>query len=204
MADHEELYTTEILAWRGWNIDELFYLCSSNEHEPWGIGRTVARCRTYGKAHHAPIAECSCGLYGVFSPHQVPAIHSGRADFLIGLAAYWGKTQLGDQGLRAQYAKPYCIIAPVSDHPGTQRYLQIAKEVTHRYSIPILEIDEADEQFKQHLPASFTEKKEREERKEEAIKKLGTPNANLKFLRDYITQANPPNWVDPDNEIDLD
>jgi hypothetical protein len=171
-------YTKAILAWRGWNIEDDFYLTSINrEYGVWGLVYTRAKCRSNNHPHEkAPVYLCGgstrgCGLYGVFNMNEVPAIHSGNPMIPIGLAAYWGKAFLGAQGIRAEFAKPYCLIASKTDDPHIHKdtYDFYCREVSNLYEIPILHVDEAMKRFEDHLPLDILESETRKKKLTEGI-----------------------------------
>lgn len=196
----EALYTDVILAWRGWYIDqEDFYLTSNNDKLPWGINKTTAKCT---KANHAlgqcPQLGCTCGLYGVFNLPSVPSVKSGDGTYIIGLAAYWGKTIIGNTGIRAQYAKPYSLIAADKEkHPRKQMYMTFAREAAAVYGISVVTIDEAFLDFESHLPSNVKRKDSQEEleRKRKLEEKVTAKEGELEErMWQYIKNKNILDW----------
>jgi hypothetical protein len=75
--------------------------------ERWPAGEPArAECPPHASSgHHAPEADCSCGLYAVDGLDRLPAV-TGRDVTVIGSVSMWGTLIEHESGLRAQFAYP--------------------------------------------------------------------------------------------------
>ncbi len=101
-----------VAGWRAWALartrdgrPELRPIIYAGERWPAG---TVARaeCPPHASSgHHAPEADCSCGLYAVDGLDRLPAV-TGRDVTVIGSVSMWGTLIEHESGLRAELAYP--------------------------------------------------------------------------------------------------
>ena len=75
--------------------------------ERWPAGAVArAECPPHASSgHHAPEADCSCGLYAVDGLDRLPAV-TGRDVTVIGSVSMWGTLIEHESGLRAEFAYP--------------------------------------------------------------------------------------------------
>ena len=92
----------------------------------WAPGVSEASCaarrwtlrgrRAWHPGRAAPQRDCGCGLYALHQPWDfagpLPSRHFGyydQADTVIGVVAGWGRAFRGEQGWRAQFARPVAL-----------------------------------------------------------------------------------------------
>ena len=101
-----------VTGWRAWALartpdgrPELRPIIYAGERWPAGaVAR--AECPPHASSgHHAPEADCSCGLYAVDGIDRLPAV-TGRDVTVIGSVSMWGTLIEHESGLRAELAYP--------------------------------------------------------------------------------------------------
>lgn len=92
-------------------------------------------------AHQAPYADCECGIYAYHRLEQVfnrqhflgalmTSMHE-RLPLVVGAAQLWGKLEIHQSGIRAEYAKPIMFIEHSMANPI------ITLEIGKRYGIEV-------------------------------------------------------------------
>ena len=101
-----------VTGWRAWALarspdgrPELRPIIYAGER--WLAGAVArAECPPHASSgHHAPEADCSCGLYAVDGLDRLPAV-TGRDVTVIGSVSMWGTLIEHESGLRAEFAYP--------------------------------------------------------------------------------------------------
>jgi hypothetical protein len=101
-----------VIGWRAWALaptpdgrPELRPIIYAGER--WPAGEPArAECPPHASSgHHAPEADCSCGLYAVDGLDRLPAV-TGRDVTVIGSVSMWGTLIEHESGLRAELAYP--------------------------------------------------------------------------------------------------
>lgn len=97
--------------------------------------------------HPVPDEECTCGLYSLATAHILDessyssvALLSSYPDSVpavLGEVAIWGKTLVGEQGTRSQYAYPKRLIVPARTEIGGLDSDAIAEQLSELYGIPV-------------------------------------------------------------------
>lgn len=118
-------YMEPLRAWRLWAVEDVrgsARLRSLYRWCVWPVGAPlVARChsqrlRLWRMVHEAPVARCTCGIYGV-PADSLPNL-SRDADLprgvslVIGLTSLWGDVVECERGWRAGFAYPAQLFVP--------------------------------------------------------------------------------------------
>lgn len=122
----------DIIGLRSFDIDAFARLHSVHRDYTWHGGRNTASCdrvRRYdvGRCKNT---HCTCGFY---------AYHDGtehEAGQVRGVIKAWGKTTIGTQGFRAEYAE----IVALSIRPWVPAKYELAKCYAATLAIPVLAI----------------------------------------------------------------
>jgi hypothetical protein len=89
--------------------DDGLYPLVHTEFGPWDGELERASCGD-GEGHHAPAADCRCGLYGWYLPGSA-TVALGRANAVV---AVRGRCILGDRGFRAAAAHIDAVALPAA------------------------------------------------------------------------------------------
>ena len=87
----------------------------------------LAQCRRAGglwrlPSEHdgpAPDPECVCGIYGLFDPEL--SRRRDRLSRVAGAAVMWGRLEVHETGMRAEFARIVALALPGGRHPGPDR-----------------------------------------------------------------------------------
>lgn len=114
-------------------------------HQPQGLLASRLAGRDL-PLHAAPDPRCSCGIYAVSAPEDLPTSWSGTRDMVVwGTVALWGRVVVAERGWRGQFAGPVSLTyEPRPEWRGEinvsnpeWRRFTIAK-VARRYQLPVL------------------------------------------------------------------
>lgn len=107
-------------------------LLSLYHRSPWMEPALRAGCsRT--SLHAAPEPHCECGIYAWW---QIQELFGKRSGEVWGAVALWGKCEMYEQGVRAEYARILSLCAP-DGHEFDPGALALCQQ---RYSVPWVEI----------------------------------------------------------------
>ena len=114
-----------VVGFHHWRIDDEA-LWSPYVGFRWVPGVNVASCAVM-PAHdgHAPVHDCTCGLYAWYRPCPRAAV-LGTRDLVAGAVAMWGALECHAGGVRAQYAAVVAIVIPLWCGRKRRRLLEIA------------------------------------------------------------------------------
>ncbi len=105
-----DLVLGPVLAARAWTVRD-GRLWSTSAPEPWPVREPLrARCLAptglFRRARHeAPHGPCSCGIWGLASPDDLPP-----GDLVRGVVKLWGHVVEGTRGWRAEFAYPHALV----------------------------------------------------------------------------------------------
>ena len=131
-------------------------LCGLNG-SAWMIGGepTRAECspftRNYGcrgERGHAPAPDCTCGLYSMHPwPEQTSEVAhsilygSDLAIPVMGIVEAWGRIEVHEDGIRAEYARPHALVLFTESFPPD--YAEILAVLARTYRVDVLPVQEA-------------------------------------------------------------
>jgi hypothetical protein len=150
-----------IVAFREWVVvaDEIF---SPLARTPWDDGPMRAEClpRCRGArglwrrpSHHvgpAPDPECVCGIYALFSAES--ARRRDRLSRVAGAVALWGRLEIHEAGIRAEFARIVAIALPGGRHPGPDRMVARLAERLGVQAVPFRHLEAAALIYGQAVP----------------------------------------------------
>jgi hypothetical protein len=97
--------------------------------------------------HAAPGPGCTCGIYAVSAPEDLPTDWSGTRELVVwGTVALWGRVVVAERGWRAQFACPVSLT--YEPCPGWRGEINVSDphwrrftiaEVARRYQLHVLE-----------------------------------------------------------------
>lgn len=119
-----------VVGFRQWVVvgDEIY---SPLARTAWGYepmeAECLARCRGAGglwrrATEHrgpAPNAECVCGIYALFTPERLS--RRDRLSRVSGAVVVWGRLEVHEAGMRAQFARIVALALPGGRHRGPDR-----------------------------------------------------------------------------------
>ncbi len=119
-----------IVGFRQWVVvgDEIF---SPLARTAWGDepmqAECLARCRRAGglwrrPAEHggpAPDPRCVCGIYALFAPESLR--RRDRLSRVAGAVVVWGRLEVHEAGMRAEFARIVALALPGGRHRGADR-----------------------------------------------------------------------------------
>lgn len=119
-----------VVGFRQWVVvgDEIY---SPLARTAWGYepmeAECLARCRRAGglwrrPTEHsgpAPNPECVCGIYALFAPETLS--RRDRLSRVSGAVVVWGRLEVHEAGMRAQFARIVALALPGGRHRGADR-----------------------------------------------------------------------------------
>jgi hypothetical protein len=105
-----DLVLGPVLAARAWAVRD-GRLWSTSAPEAWPVRQPMrARCLAAAgllrrKSHDAPYGPCSCGIWGLAEPDDLPP-----GDLVRGVVRLWGHVVEGTRGWRAEFAYPHVLV----------------------------------------------------------------------------------------------
>jgi hypothetical protein len=109
-------------------------LLSLYHRSPWMESSLQAGCSRVS-FHAAPETDCECGIYAWW---QMRELFGSRNGEIWGAVALWGRCEVYNKGLRAEYARIIGLSAP-DGHGLDPQALALCKQ---RYQVPWCEIHE--------------------------------------------------------------
>jgi len=107
-----------MIGYRKWEQDAQGRLVSRGDYQ-WKGPEIVAECDRH--SHKAPDPDCTCGLYIVKNPGDIPHWTS-NPDSVVGLVELSGRIHDGLVGMRAEKARIVSLWAAHSHEKLTERY----------------------------------------------------------------------------------
>ena len=151
-------YAEPLVGWRAWTVGRNGRLRSVVKRTTWEPRQAVtARCLRprwlrWGRRHHAPHADCECGVYAgemdvAASYFRDPFFGGGSETVtrVLGRVALWGEVVECERGYRASHAYPLELYVAGRTARGDER--TCALELAARlevYGVPVFVVD-ADE-----------------------------------------------------------
>jgi hypothetical protein len=138
---------------RAWVVDldvrGRFVLASTVKPYAWPVRAPAeARClRQREHAHGAPTPGCGCGLWGLRSPEElVVRLEPDTLRWaIVGVVEQWGRTAIGEEGVRSEFARPLAIVRDRRFLPGGLTSLDgalrraVEDDLALRYDLPVLD-----------------------------------------------------------------
>ena len=154
-----------IVGFRQWVVvgDEIY---SPLARTAWGDepmhAQCLARCRRAGglwrrPSEHggpAPDPECVCGIYALFAPESLR--RRDRLSRVSGAVVVWGRLEVHDAGMRAEYARIVALALPGGRHRGADRVVSSLAQRLSVQAVPQARIQAAALVHGDPLPAVLT------------------------------------------------
>jgi hypothetical protein len=99
----------QVDAWRAWRLRRRrssVVLMPNGRGSAWPARRSIIATCWRVRRHDAPVAGCTCGLYGVEDPEL---LRHARSPAVVGRVALWGTVAEHDLGYRGRVAYPQRI-----------------------------------------------------------------------------------------------
>jgi hypothetical protein len=159
-----------IIGFRKWRISDGPSLWSEFASSVWRPGVMRAHCLTEPdkfphtprsapyRAHagEAPQQQCRCGIYAWLS---LPAMWARTAyaepATVIGAVRAWGRLEVHEDGLRAQFATPACFALPPGCSKRDQRDLSLIAQYFGVRTVSISELEKLAERSAVQAPVSL-------------------------------------------------
>lgn len=122
-----------VVGFRQWRLDG-DGLRSLHRPDPWLSATLTARCPLGGHpATPAPSHECTCGIHAWYE--RTPRLASaGTPDLVCGAVVLWGRMELHEAGMRAQYARIVALALPLSRGAKRRALVRAAR----RLAVPVV------------------------------------------------------------------
>lgn len=150
-----------IIGFRQWVVvgDEIY---SPLARTAWGDepmqAECLARCRHAGglwrrPAEHrdpAPGPECVCGIYALFAPESLR--RRDRLSRVGGAVVVWGRLEVHETGMRAEFARIVALALPGGRHRGPDRVVSGLAQRLGVQAVPARQIEAAALVYGDPLP----------------------------------------------------
>ncbi len=141
-----------IVGFRQWVVvgDEIY---SPLARTAWGNdpmqAECLARCRRAGglwrrPSEHdgpAPDPDCVCGVYALFAPESLR--RRDRLSRVSGAVVVWGRLEVHETGMRAQFARIVALALPGGRHRGPDRIVSGLAQQLGVQAVPARQIEAA-------------------------------------------------------------
>ncbi len=108
----EEIYSP--LARTAWGDEPMQAECLVRCRRAGGLWR-----RPYEHGGPAPDPRCVCGIYALFGPESVR--RRDRLSRVSGAVVVWGRLEVHEAGMRAEFARIVALVLPGGRHRGADR-----------------------------------------------------------------------------------
>jgi hypothetical protein len=159
-----------VIGYRAWLIGSDGQLWPLSDHRrAWQPGINTARCNCGtmtslkfewswrdcrrvvepAPAHEAPDDACSCGLYSWRDPPRSRGNDPrfARAEAIAGAVASWGRTQVHEDGFRAEHA---CVVALGYPNSGTADARGQLEQIASRFRVELVPLIDLEVTAREH------------------------------------------------------